>query len=44
MQITFTVLPVSLADGVVITLRAPSYKLGDLGYGPLHPDTMLSPV
>lgn len=43
MQITYTDMPVTLADGAVITLRAPSYKVGDLGYGPLHPDTMLSP-
>ena len=43
MKITYSDLPVTLADGSVITLRAPRYSLADLGYGPLHPDTMLSP-
>ena len=43
MQITYTEQPVTLADGQIITLRAPAYSVADLGYGPLHPDTMLSP-
>ena len=43
MQITYTDLPVTLADGTVITLRRPAYSVTDPGYGPLHPDTMLSP-
>jgi CxxC motif-containing protein (DUF1111 family) len=43
MQITYADQPVTLADGTVVTLRAPSYTLGDLGYGPLAADAMLSP-
>ena len=43
MQITYTPLAVTLADGQVITLRNPSYAVGAPGYGPLHPQTMLSP-
>lgn len=36
-------IPVTLADGEVVTLRKPTYAVTDLGYGPLHPDTLLSP-
>ncbi|SEO13599.1 CxxC motif-containing protein, DUF1111 family [Pseudorhodobacter antarcticus] len=43
MQIAYTDVPVTLADGMVVTLRAPSYSVGDPGYGPLHAGTMLSP-
>ncbi|MGL5011349.1 MAG: di-heme oxidoredictase family protein, partial [Paracoccaceae bacterium] len=43
MQITYRDLPVTLADGTVITLRAPSYAVADPAYGPLSPDLMLSP-
>lgn len=43
MVITYEDVPVSLADGEVVTLRKPTYEVGDPGYGPLHPDTMLSP-
>jgi CxxC motif-containing protein (DUF1111 family) len=43
MQITYTDQPVTLADGQVVTLRAPTYAVADLGYGALHSDTMLSP-
>ena len=34
---------VTLGDGTVVSLRRPEYKVTDLGYGPLHPDTVLSP-
>ncbi|MDC0115958.1 c-type cytochrome [Octadecabacter sp.] len=34
---------VALADGVEVSLRHPTYTADDLGYGPLHPDAMLSP-
>ncbi len=34
---------VTLAGGEVVRLRAPSYEITDLGYGPLSPDIMLSP-
>ncbi|WP_298500751.1 di-heme oxidoredictase family protein [uncultured Maritimibacter sp.] len=43
MGIDYTDLPVTLGDGTVVTLRDPTYSLADLGYGPLHPDAMLSP-
>ena len=34
---------VTLADGTEVSLRHPAYTATDLGYGPLHPDAMLSP-
>ena len=43
MEIDWTETPVTLADGTVVSLRAPSYAISNLGYGPLHPDVMLSP-
>lgn len=35
--------PVTLADGVVVHLRKPSYHVADLSYGPLDPAMELSP-
>jgi CxxC motif-containing protein (DUF1111 family) len=35
--------PVELAGGATVTLRRPTYGVSDPAYGPLHPDTMLSP-
>ena len=43
MEISWTEQPVTLADGTVVSLRAPAYAVSDLGHGALHPDTMLSP-
>jgi CxxC motif-containing protein (DUF1111 family) len=43
MEISWTEQPVTLADGTVVSLRAPSYAVSDLGQGALHPETMLSP-
>ncbi len=43
MHITYTARQVKLADGETVTLRVPNYKITDLGYGPLHPQTMISP-
>lgn len=43
LKITYLPQPVTLADGTVITLQSPSYDAEALGYGPLHPDAMLSP-
>jgi len=43
MHIAYKEVPVELADGTVVHLRRPTYSVTDLGYGPLHPDTMLSP-
>lgn len=34
---------VQFADGTSAELRRPRYTVEDLGYGPLHPDTRLSP-
>ncbi len=43
MHITYAERPFRLGDGTVIMLRTPAYKITDLGYGPLHPDVMISP-
>lgn len=43
MVIEYTPVDVTLGDGSVVTLRNPTYSVSDLGYGPLHPDTQLSP-
>ncbi|MGF1649312.1 MAG: di-heme oxidoredictase family protein [Hyphomicrobiaceae bacterium] len=43
MHITYEEVPVTLADGDVVSLRRPTYTITDLGYGPLHPETMISP-
>ncbi|MBB3992807.1 CxxC motif-containing protein (DUF1111 family) [Sulfitobacter undariae] len=41
--ITYREEVVQLADGTEVSLRHPTYSADDLGYGPLHPDAMLSP-
>src|SRR5690606_41468380 len=43
MEISYTECPVALADGETVVLRRPAYKAAGLNYGPMHPDTMLSP-
>ena len=43
MTIAYEETPVVLADGAVVRLRAPRYGASGLHYGPLHPETMLSP-
>lgn len=43
MHITYEEVPVELAGGEVVHLRKPTYSIDRLAYGPLHPDTMLSP-
>ncbi len=43
MVIDYTPLPVAMADGSVIELRAPSYSVADPAYGPLDPAVELSP-
>ena len=43
MVITYADEPVTFADGTIVTLRRPSYAVTELGYGPLHPTTTLSP-
>ena len=42
-HITYTDVEVRLADGEIVKLRKPTYRIEDPGYGPLHPGTMLSP-
>lgn len=42
-DVTYEEVEVALSDGETATLRAPTYAATNLGYGPLHPDAMLSP-
>lgn len=43
LDITYQDIPVPMSDGETAHLRSPTYTAADLGYGPLHPDAMLSP-
>ncbi|WP_432442753.1 di-heme oxidoredictase family protein [Marivivens donghaensis] len=43
LQIEYEEIEVELAGGETVSLRSPTYTAADLGYGPLHPDAMLSP-
>jgi len=43
MAIDYEEIPVELGGGEVVHLRKPTYGVADLGYGPMHPDVMLSP-
>lgn len=43
MHIDYKEEPLTLDDGTVVSLRRPTYSIEGLKYGPLHPDTMLSP-
>jgi len=43
MRIDYEDITVPLSGGEVATLRRPTYTAADPGYGPLHPDAMLSP-
>lgn len=43
MHITYEEREVTLSDGETASLRWPTYSVTDLGYGPMHPDVMLSP-
>lgn len=43
MVIAYQEQQVELADGSVVSLREPSYSVADLGFGPLDPETSLSP-
>jgi CxxC motif-containing protein (DUF1111 family) len=42
-QIQYTAIQGQFADGTPYTLQKPQYKLTDLAYGPLHPETMIGP-
>ncbi|WP_070965517.1 di-heme oxidoredictase family protein [Vibrio sonorensis] len=41
-HLTYSDVPVTFADGTVVTLRKPHIEIRDPGYGPLHPDTQMS--
>ena len=43
MAISYEEEPVELAGGEIVMLRKPAYSVEEPGYGPLHPETMLSP-
>ena len=43
LQIDYEEIEVALAGGETARLRKPGYEAADLGYGPLHPEAMLSP-
>ncbi len=43
LSVTYDEIEVTLSDGETARLRTPKYEAADLGYGPLHPDAMLSP-
>ena len=43
MVIDYEEQPVELGDGTVVSLRKPTYSVADLGFGPLDPETTLSP-
>ena len=43
LQIDYEEIEVPLSGGEVASLRKPTYTAADLGYGPLHPEAMLSP-
>jgi CxxC motif-containing protein (DUF1111 family) len=43
LTVTYTEAEIPLSGGKSASLRAPTYVLSNLGYGPLHPDTMISP-
>lgn len=43
LDVTYDETTVELSEGETARLRRPTYRAADLGYGPLHPDAMLSP-
>jgi CxxC motif-containing protein (DUF1111 family) len=43
LQIEYEETLVHLSGGETVWLRQPTYSAADLGYGPLHPEAMLSP-
>ena len=43
LEIIYDEVSVALSGGEAATLRQPTYRTADLGYGPLHPEAMLSP-
>jgi CxxC motif-containing protein (DUF1111 family) len=43
LEVTYAEVAVALSEGETASLRRPTYRAADLGYGPLHPQAMLSP-
>ena len=43
LRIDYAEIEVPLSGGETASLRAPTYTAANLGYGPLHPEAMLSP-
>lgn len=43
LEVSYTEELINLSGGDTVSLRHPTYRAADLGYGPLHPDAMLSP-
>ncbi|MDX8352549.1 di-heme oxidoredictase family protein [Cognatiyoonia sp. IB215182] len=43
LEVTYEEEVIALSDGETVSLRHPTYRAAGLGYGPLHPDAMLSP-
>ena len=41
-RVTYTAVPVTFADGSVVELQQPNLQLTDLGYGPMHAQTLFS--
>nr|WP_321281437.1 di-heme oxidoredictase family protein [uncultured Vibrio sp.] len=41
-SITYSDVPVQFNDGTTVTLRKPTLKITNLGYGEMHPDTQFS--
>ena len=41
-RVSYTPLPVTFADGSVVELQQPQVQISDLGYGPMHPDVLMS--
>lgn len=42
-HIDYTEVPVALNGGETVVLLEPAYRVLDLGYGPMHPDVVMSP-
>lgn len=42
-RVRYEEIPIALAGGETASLRRPSYEIEALGYGPMHPDVMMSP-
>lgn len=41
-EITYSEIPLTLSEGETASLRQPTVQLSNLGYGPLHPEAMIS--